>query len=65
MGKCADLVAVDLSALESSPVFEPLSALLYTNSRHVSHVWLDGRTVVQDGKVLTLNIDMNATAGKR
>lgn len=61
MGKCADLVAVDLGLLESSPVFEPLSQLVYTNSRQVSHVFIDGRCVVHEGKVLTLNVDLQAT----
>ncbi|MFP5412137.1 MAG: TRZ/ATZ family hydrolase [Gammaproteobacteria bacterium] len=47
-GKRADLVAVDLSAPELSPVFDPVSQLVYAAGReHVQHVWIDGRHVVR------------------
>ncbi len=47
-GKRADLVAVDLSAPELSPVFDPVSQLVYAAGReHVQHVWIDGRYVVR------------------
>lgn len=43
VGKCADLVAVDLSQLNTQPVYDPVAQLVYaTNSRQVSHVWVDG-----------------------
>lgn len=42
-GKRADLAAVDLSAPELSPVYDPVSHLVYCAGReHVSHVWVDG-----------------------
>ncbi len=48
-GKRADLVAVDLSAPELLPVFDPVSQLVYAAGReHVRHVWIDGRHVVQN-----------------
>jgi 5-methylthioadenosine/S-adenosylhomocysteine deaminase len=47
-GKEADLVAVDLSNPETSPVFDPVSHLLYASGReHVTDVWVGGRHVVQ------------------
>ncbi|HRO61646.1 MAG TPA: TRZ/ATZ family hydrolase [Burkholderiaceae bacterium] len=47
-GKRADLVAIDLSAPELQPVFEPLAQLIYAAGReHVQHVWVDGKPVVQ------------------
>ncbi len=47
-GKCADLVAVDLSAAELNPVFDPIAQLVYSAGReHVSHVWIDGVSVVE------------------
>jgi len=61
VGKAADMVAVDLGCIEASPIFDPLGQLVYTNSRQVSHVWIDGQSVVYEGKVLTLNVDMAAT----
>jgi 5-methylthioadenosine/S-adenosylhomocysteine deaminase len=48
IGKCADLVAVNLSAAELSPVFDPVAQLVYAAGReHVSHVWIDGVPVVE------------------
>ena len=47
-GKQADLVAIDLSADELAPVFDPVSQLVYAAGReHVSHVWIGGRPVVR------------------
>lgn len=62
VGKAADIVAVDLGHLEASPIFDPLGQLVYTNSREVSHVWVDGRCLVYDGKVLTVAIDRQKTS---
>ncbi|MGD9945514.1 MAG: TRZ/ATZ family hydrolase [Burkholderiaceae bacterium] len=48
VGKQADLVAIDLSAIELSPVFDPVSQLIYACGReHVGHVWIDGSHVVR------------------
>jgi 5-methylthioadenosine/S-adenosylhomocysteine deaminase len=42
-GKSADLAAVDLSAIENLPCFDPVSHLVYSAGReHVSHVWVGG-----------------------
>lgn len=47
-GKRADLVAIDLSAAELSPVFDPISQLVYAAGReHVQHVWIEGAHVVR------------------
>jgi 5-methylthioadenosine/S-adenosylhomocysteine deaminase len=51
-GKAADLVAVDLSAPELGPLFDPVSQLVYAAGReHVSHVWVDGRLRISEGKL--------------
>lgn len=43
IGKYADLIAVDLSQLNTQPLYEVAAQLAYaTNSRQVSHVWVDG-----------------------
>jgi 5-methylthioadenosine/S-adenosylhomocysteine deaminase len=53
-GKEADLVAVELSAPEVAPIFDPVSHLLYASGReHVTDVWVAGRHVVQTRQVLT------------
>lgn len=57
-GKQADLVAVDLSALELQPCFDPVSHLVYAAGReHVTHVWVGGRPVVADRELQTVALD--------
>ena len=55
-GKSADLVAVNLGAPELSPCYDPVSHLVYAAGReHVSHVWVAGRQVIQDGRHIHLD----------
>ncbi len=55
-GKSADLVAVDMGALESQPVYHPLSQLVYASTRqHISDVWVAGRHVVKSRSLTTIN----------
>merc|ERR1712056_132723 len=58
VGKAADLIAVDLGHLELAPIFDPLSTLVFSNRRNVTHVWLDGKCLVSDGNVLTFKPDL-------
>ena len=56
IGKQADLVAVDLSAVHNQPCFDPVSQLVYSAGREdVTHVWIAGREVVRDRCCLTLD----------
>jgi 5-methylthioadenosine/S-adenosylhomocysteine deaminase len=49
-GKRADLVAVSLTAPELLPCYDALSHLTYAIGReHVSHVWVDGELLVENG----------------
>ncbi len=62
-GKAADVVAVDLSELAHQPVYDPASHLVYTSSgRNVSHVWVNGKILVKDRKLL--NFDSAGLAQK-
>jgi 5-methylthioadenosine/S-adenosylhomocysteine deaminase len=46
-GKCADVIAVDLSALATQPCYDPVSQLVYAAGReHVTDVWMAGERVV-------------------
>jgi 5-methylthioadenosine/S-adenosylhomocysteine deaminase len=57
-GKQADLVAVDLHALSSQPVFDPVSHLVYVAGReHVTHVWVDGALKLNDRRLVDLEAD--------
>jgi 5-methylthioadenosine/S-adenosylhomocysteine deaminase len=49
-GKAADLCAIRLDSVETSPCFCPASHLIYAAGReHVSHVWVDGIQQVENG----------------
>jgi 5-methylthioadenosine/S-adenosylhomocysteine deaminase len=55
-GKAADITAVDFSSLELAPCYDPISHLVYVAGReHVSHVWVNGRMLVDNGELTTLD----------
>ncbi|RRJ84222.1 TRZ/ATZ family hydrolase [Aestuariirhabdus litorea] len=55
-GKAADIAAIDLSAIESQPLYNPLSQLVYaTDPSQVSHVWVNGELLLSERKALTLD----------
>ena len=55
-GKAADITAVDFSSLELAPCYDPISHLVYAAGReHVSHVWVNGKILLNDGELTTLN----------
>lgn len=57
-GKRADLVAVDLHAVSSQPVFDPVSHLVYVAGREdVTHVWVDGKLQLNDRCLVNLEPD--------
>jgi 5-methylthioadenosine/S-adenosylhomocysteine deaminase len=63
VGKKADLVLVDLTAPSMVPARDPLRSFLYhAADRAVESVFIDGREVVKDGRVLTLD---QGAAGER
>lgn len=56
-GKAADLCAVALGDLESRPLYQPVSQLVYAgNSSRVSHVWINGHAVLKERELLTLDL---------
>jgi 5-methylthioadenosine/S-adenosylhomocysteine deaminase len=63
VGKWADLACVDLRALNSQPVYDPVSNLVYTaTSNQVADVWVAGRQQVENGKLT--DIDVEDIAGR-
>ena len=55
-GKAADFIAVDLNRPATQPVYNVLSQLVYAASRdQVTDVYVAGRALLRDGKLLTLN----------
>ncbi len=56
-GKRADLAAVDLGALDLAPYYDPVSHLVYVCGRdQVTDVWVDGRHVVRDRVLTTVEL---------
>lgn len=64
-GKCADMCAIHLGTPETQPCYDPISHLVYVAGReHVSHVWVNGESRVENGtQVLhSNNTELIATA---
>lgn len=56
IGKQADITAIALDQLEQSPLYNPVSALSYSNlSQQVSHVWCAGRLLMSERELQTLD----------
>jgi 5-methylthioadenosine/S-adenosylhomocysteine deaminase len=57
-GKQADMIAVDLSAVESQPIYNVISQLVYaTGAAQVDHSWIAGRRVLNSRQLSTMNSD--------
>jgi 5-methylthioadenosine/S-adenosylhomocysteine deaminase len=57
-GRWADVVAVDLRAPRTQPVYDPVSQLVYAaGADQVSDVWIAGRHLVADGALTRLDGD--------
>jgi 5-methylthioadenosine/S-adenosylhomocysteine deaminase len=55
-GKCADIIMLDLGAVHSQPLYDVYAQLLYSLGREdVSTVLIDGRIVMQDRQLVTLD----------
>ena len=56
-GKAADIAAVN-SRPGNQPCYDAISHLVYAAGReHVSHVWVNGKPVVENGSLLTLDAE--------
>jgi 5-methylthioadenosine/S-adenosylhomocysteine deaminase len=55
-GKFADLTAVNLSATELAPCYDPISHLVYAAGReHVTDVWVNGVRRVANAALLDID----------
>lgn len=58
VGKWADLTCVDLKYINSQPVYDPLSQLVYScNREQISDVWVAGRHLVDKGALTQVDPD--------
>jgi 5-methylthioadenosine/S-adenosylhomocysteine deaminase len=57
IGKVADIIAVDMSSIETLPSFDPISQLVYTNSgSRVSHSWIGGKLMLENRQPTTIDL---------
>lgn len=57
-GKCADMIAVRMNSLNSLPLYNPLSQLVYSTASHqVSHVWVGAKLLVDGGALTSIDVD--------
>lgn len=55
-GKAADIIAIDLSGVDTQPVYHPESQVVYAAGRHcIRDVWVAGKQLLKDGELTTLN----------
>ncbi|MFA0085708.1 amidohydrolase [Vibrio sp. 10N.261.51.F12] len=58
VGKLADVIVIDVKAPNMVPVYNPYSALVYSaNSGNVKHTIVDGKIIMQDRNMLTVDED--------
>ncbi len=56
-GKAADLIAIDLNQPHLTPLYDPYSQVVYAaKSADVREVMVDGRWLLQEGQLMTLDI---------
>lgn len=56
VGKAADIIAVDLGGLDSQPLYDPVSHLVYCTTRQqVTHVWVAGKLLLNNRQLTTLD----------
>lgn len=54
--KSADMIAINLNALNTLPIFNPISQIVYAaNSRQISDVWVAGKRLLKNGEFTTLD----------
>src|SRR5258708_3606653 len=62
-GSKADFSLADMALAHRQPGHGPVRSLIYSaGDRAIRHVYVDGKQVVKDGKVLTIDVEA-ATAG--
>ena len=66
IGKAADVIAIDLSELETQPLYCPISQIVYAASRQqVTDVWVAGEHLLKSRKLTTFDMsELNAITAK-
>jgi len=58
IGKSADVIAIDLDQIETQPLYDPVSQIVYASNRQqVTDVWVAGKQLLKHRQLTTLNIN--------
>lgn len=58
VGKMADLIAIDLAEIETMPLYDPISHIVYAAGREqVTHVWVNGKMLLENRELLSISLD--------
>ncbi len=56
VGKQADIMALNMNTIETQPLYDPISQLIYSANRdQITDVWVAGRQLLQHGSLQTLD----------
>lgn len=56
IGKAADITAIDLSDIETQPVFDPVSQIVYSTGREqISNVWVAGQRLLNNRELTSID----------
>ncbi|MDQ7017163.1 MAG: TRZ/ATZ family hydrolase [Gammaproteobacteria bacterium] len=56
VGKAADVIAIDLNTIETQPLYDPVSQLVYASSRNqITHLWVAGKQLLKERQLTTLD----------
>jgi len=65
-GKEADLICVHLGDIESLPVYNPISQIVYASGRHqVSDAWIAGKARLSDGVLIDSDLEALRAKARR
>ena len=66
VGKEADIAAIDLGQLNSQPLYNPVSQIVYTAGREqVSDVWVAGKRLLANGQLSYMDVPAIANTANR
>ncbi len=58
VGKDADLIALDITKPHATPIYDPVSHIVYSaKASDVKHVWIRGCQVVQNRRILSFDVE--------
>lgn len=58
VGKLADMCAIDMDSLQTTPMYDVVSHLIYAaSSQQVTHVWVGGRMLLEKSEFVYMDLD--------